>query len=724
VRAFVGKKGENWQKRQNCVSLKGSKTDPKKETTDSMTPPSVHIQISSEEIPSIPCWFGEVAIVAHCFTTSGLLTAIEQQVRLVRPRFGTYEVLDFVVVLLGYAMSAEPTLLTFYERLTPFAVPFMALFNREKLPHRTTLSRFLAALDQPCVEALRGLFQDDLITQTAQTFPPGGLWDRLGQHWLVMDIDGTKQAARQRALPQTPELPAPHRRFDQVCAPGYLGRKRGEVARTRTTVLQAHSHHWLGTFGGPGNGDYRGELARACEAIIGYAGWLCLSLSAILVRLDGLYGNGVVISDLLQSGLGVIVRSKDYGLLDQPAVQARLQLPPSETVTHPESGACRTLFDCPGILLTPTGPRVRLIIATHPATSPKKPSIGVIRAETVYELFLTTAPSPAFTTADVLDLYLHRGSFETVLADEDREQDLDRWCSRTPCGQEFCQILQQWLWNRRLAFGQQLTPSAMRLTEFAPALVAPVIEVTPVVEAAPVVEASLVVKGVSYGPPHWARRSWTSGFAGADFSLQPDGTLLCPAGQSLSVDERRPEASGSLRVLYRARLCDCGPCLLKAQCQESLTTLKPRRVSAVFWPITFAPLVSAELLLHPVDESLPLLEPPPPPPQIPPPEPALFPVLWGDWERCQIRLRWIRLLRTQTVDLTGGSVTFEKKEAQEETLDAAVQTRAQRAQYRLSWQQRMARNARLSSSSPLEVTLHGLPAAFAESIGLDVVTAA
>src|SRR5450631_1024262 len=670
-----------------------------------MTHPSVHIQSAPESLPTVPCWFAEVAIVAQCFTRSGLLPAIEHQVRLVRPRFGTYEVLDFVVVLLGYAISAKPTLLAFYDRLTPFAVPFMALFNREKLPHRTTLSRFLAALDPPCVEALRRLFHDDLITQTAQTFPPGGLWDRLGHHWLLMDVDGTKQAARQRALPQTPELPPAHRRFDQVCAPGYLGRKRGEVARTRTTVLQAHSHHRLGTFSGPGNGDYRGELARACEAIIGYAGWLCLPLSAILVRLDGLYGNGAVIRDLLSSGLGVIVRCKDYGLLDQPVVQARLLHPANETVTHPESGACRTLFDCPDLLLTPTGPRVRLIIATHPATSPKKPSIGVIRAETVYELFLTTAPSPAFTAADVLDLYLHRGSFETVLADEDREQDLDRWCSRTPYGQEFCQILHQWLWNRRLAFGQQLTPSAMRLTEFAPALVAPV------------VEASLVVKGVSYGPPHWARRSWTSGFAGADFSLQPDGTLRCPAGQCLSVDERRPEANGSLRVLYRARLCDCCICPLKAQCQEALTTLKPRRVSAVFWPISAAPSDSVVPPPPPVDVSPPLLLEPSPPP-------ALAPVLWGDWERCQIRLRWIRLLRTQTVNLTSGSVTFKKKEAQEETLDAVVQTRAQRAQYRLSWQQRMARNARSSSSSPLEVTLHGLPAAFAESIGLDVVTAA
>jgi len=47
----------------------------------------------------------------------------------------------------------------------------------------------------------------------------------------------------------------------------------------------------------------------------------------------------------------------------------------------------------------------------------------------------------------VLDLYLHRGSFETVLADEDDEQDADRWYSHTPCSQEFCQILAQWVWN-------------------------------------------------------------------------------------------------------------------------------------------------------------------------------------------------------------------------------------------------------------------------------------
>jgi hypothetical protein len=51
------------------------------------------------------------------------------------------------VVLLSYTISGEGTLETFYERIQPFAVPFMALFGRERLPHRSTLSRFLAALN-------------------------------------------------------------------------------------------------------------------------------------------------------------------------------------------------------------------------------------------------------------------------------------------------------------------------------------------------------------------------------------------------------------------------------------------------------------------------------------------------------------------------------------------------------------------------------------------------
>ena len=233
--------------------------------------------------------------------------ALEQRVRFARARFGHYDVIDFVVVLIGYALSGEPTLKAYYERLLPFASPFMALFGRDRLPDRSTLSRFLAALNQATVEALRTLFQEDLVARKAFA-APGGLWDRLGQHCVVVDVDGTTQAARQRALPQLKSLPDPHRRFDQAAAPGYMGRKRGEVLRTRTTMLQAHTHQWMGTYSGPGNGDYRGELKRAIQTSTGYATALALSRSQILVRLDGLYGNAAPLADVVTSGLGLIGR--------------------------------------------------------------------------------------------------------------------------------------------------------------------------------------------------------------------------------------------------------------------------------------------------------------------------------------------------------------------------------------------------------------------------------
>ena len=185
-----------------------------------------------------------------------------------RRRFWRYEVIDFLAVLFGYAISGERTLESFYERLQPFAVPFMALFERDRLPARSTLSRFLAALTSESVEALRTLFLDDLLSRPlSNEKQTGGLMDRGGNAWVVLDIDGTREAARQRALPQAEELSPAFRRLDDVCAPGYRGRKRGQVVRTRTVISQAHTSQWLGSFGNRGNGLYRAELRQALAAI-------------------------------------------------------------------------------------------------------------------------------------------------------------------------------------------------------------------------------------------------------------------------------------------------------------------------------------------------------------------------------------------------------------------------------------------------------------------------
>ena len=293
---------------------------------------SVDIQTTSESNLSTPCWLGEVVLITAHLRKHGVLTQISERVRFTRRRFGRYDVIDFLAVLFGYAISGERTLEAFYERLQPFAVPFMALFEREQLPARSTLSRFLAALTEAPVEALRTLFLDDLLSRplslNSNENQTGSLADRAGNTWVVFDLDGTREAARQRALPQSEELPPAFRRLDEVCAPGYKGRKRGQVVRTRTVISQAHSFQWLGSFGNKGNGRYREELRQGLSAITRYLTAHQLPQGRALLRLDGQYGTGAVLADL--AGFAFVTRGKEYTALDHPLVQARLHLPPDQ----------------------------------------------------------------------------------------------------------------------------------------------------------------------------------------------------------------------------------------------------------------------------------------------------------------------------------------------------------------------------------------------------------
>ena len=89
--------------------------------------PCIEVQTSPEARPSVPPWFAEVVIIARHLTTHDLLDAFAQQIRLVRGRFGTYEPIDFLALLVGYAISGERTLSDFFERITPFETAFMAL---------------------------------------------------------------------------------------------------------------------------------------------------------------------------------------------------------------------------------------------------------------------------------------------------------------------------------------------------------------------------------------------------------------------------------------------------------------------------------------------------------------------------------------------------------------------------------------------------------------------
>ncbi len=635
------------------------------ESHTSIADGSVIIQASAESAPSTPSWFGEVVLMAKYLQKHDVLAKISEQVRFARRRFGHYEVIDFLAVLFGYAISGERTLEEFYERLQPFAVPFMALFERDRLPSRSALSRFLAALTEAPVEALRTLFLDDLLSRplsnASNEKQTGGLVDRAGTTWVVFDIDGTREAARQRALPQSDDLPPAFRRLDEVCAPGYRGRKRGQVVRTRTVISQAHSFQWLGSFGNRGNGRYRTELRQGLSAINRYLTVHQLLPERALLRLDGQYGTGTLLTDL--AGFAFVTRGKEYTVLDHPLVQARLHLPPDQFQQRPESQIVRSLYDCPEVPVGPEGVLCRVVVATHPASTKKSP-VGVTRAGVVYELFFTRLPQQAFTASDVVELYLHRGAFEPALADEDQEIDPDRWCSHSAWGQECWQLVSQWVWNLRLELGHQLHSDPVRTTEFAPAM-------------SEAKEQQSCTFG--YGKPTEAAPWKVGRFSGQDFVPQPDGTLRCPAGQSLRAHERRREADGSLRVVYAASIRSCRPCPLREQCQwNGSTTAKPRQVS---------------VLLHPVAI-------------------GSAPVLWRDWSRRVHRRACMQRLRHQRVE-----VQVESREATLAITPAPL-SRGERAHYRLTWAERSARNARPLTAGQVTIRLFGIPEGFAISLGL------
>ena len=257
-----------------------------------------------------------------------------------------------------------------------------------------------------------------------------------------------------------------------------------------------------------------------------------------------------------------------------------------------------------------------------------------------------------------------------ALADEDQEQDPDRWVSHMAPGQEVWQIISQWIWNLRLELGHQLHPDPVRTTEFAPAL-------------PPASNKSLSPSPTQgYGPAEVAL-PWKAGrFSGQDFPLQPDGTLRCPAGQALVAQERRREADGSLRVVYAASIRSCRPCALREQCQwNGSATKKPRQVS---------------VLLHPVVV-------------------GSQPILWKDWSRRRHRRACMQLLRHQRVE-----VRIEQGLSSAPTLPPAPLSRAQQAHYRLTFQERLVRNARVSTSGQVTIRLCGVPADFATSLGLAI----
>ena len=88
-------------------------------------------------------------------------------------------------------------------------------------------------------------------------------------------------------------------------------------------------------------------------------------------------------------------------------------------------------------------------------------------------------------------------------------------------------------------------------------------------------------------------------------------------------------------------------------------------------------------------------------------------LLCRDWPHREQRRACIQLKRRQRVD-----VHMEPAAQSPPASQPGILARAQRAHSRLSWQERLARNAHAPEALPPTLTLYGVPAHFADFLGL------
>jgi hypothetical protein len=549
----------------------------------------------------------------------------------------------------------------------------------------------------------------------------GGVLAPDGSRSILFDADGTRQAVRQRALPEDDARP-PLRRRAKAAAPGYRGRKRGEAVRSRMTVQQRHTGEWLGTFGAPGNGDAYALLGCACDAVVAYLTAHALPRLHGVVRLDGEHGWAHHVEVIKARGLGYLLRVCDYQILHDPAVRDALAAGAIARLRHPDTGIERELFDLPAYawstLRSPTL-TTRMLIARRREVPGEAVAIGKCLDGWVYELVATDRTAAQWDSARAYTLYQERGAFEATLGQEDRELPTDRWVSFADHGQEFWQILCQWVWNLRLraaarARAAPTTPEP--LEPEATAIRGESVVLPPPARASEQGPRTGVepAAATAVTPPDEAGAS-TSTRVGAAFGTgcfeRTDAhTVRCPAGVAMHASERVVRAIGPC-VRYQAPPKACQQCALSVACRGPEPDPRHgRRITLPVWPANGSPEVAAVRSRRGRALSAPR-ELPPAPTSVSPTawEPSWIPTaLTLESQPASALRRWLRdLLRGHRVELSPVPGAL-----------VAPKPPRPRSHRRRTWSQVWSQNARTQPVGLIK--LAGIPGTLASILGLPI----
>ncbi|MEP0913306.1 transposase [Leptolyngbya sp. GB1-A1] len=309
----------------------------------------------------------------------------------------------------------------------------------------------------------------------------------------------------------------------------------------------------------------------------------------------------------------------------------------------------------------------------------------------------------------MLSLYFGRGGFERRLKEEDEEQEMDRLCSWSASGQEFWQILSQWVWNWRVWMGwQEAEVPPVRQTLWSEVKALPDVERLESEEMLPLSlwllreQHCRVAEPVKAGEPPpapmiaeaWERygplevRSEGGGkpgeskrYGNEDFQVINAETVRCPAGYEMSQSSSRQAENGDRRYQFSLSGTICENCEVKGRCLSPQTQGKSgKRLSVVQRQYRADPQTvrMCSALMRSVIERLS--------------EPNIAPqaIVWRDIAGTQLRRAWRQQLAGHEIEIE----LLAPEAKRDEASSVGMQSRHEREHHRLSWEERDERNRR------------------------------
>jgi hypothetical protein len=148
----------------------------------------------------------------------------------------------------------------------------MALFERDRLPSRSALSRLLASLTEGSVEALRTLFLDDLLAHPLTRDRANRRAEGPSRETPGPCSTSTGRGRRRGLAPYPRLMSFRHPVADwRTCAPPEtLAASAERLSGHRQRCLRLICYQWFGSFGNRGNGLYRTELRQGLATIRQY----------------------------------------------------------------------------------------------------------------------------------------------------------------------------------------------------------------------------------------------------------------------------------------------------------------------------------------------------------------------------------------------------------------------------------------------------------------------